>query len=76
MLFSVLMIWVFNSSGGSLLLMLLMHGSTNASLFLVMQTLNKGGVMDMTYKISYNLTLLLFVVCIGIYYGPKKLSKT
>jgi len=75
MLFSVLMIWVFNSSGGSLLLMLLMHGSSNASLFLVMQTLNKSGVMDMTYKIFYCLTLLLFVVCIVIYYGPKNFLK-
>jgi membrane protease YdiL (CAAX protease family) len=36
MLFSTLMTWVFNSSGGSVLLMLLMHGSSNANLVNIM----------------------------------------
>ena len=75
-LLSVLMTWVFNCSGGSLLLMLLMHGSNNVSFFLIAEALNQEGVVGLAYK-SFYLLVLLVVVCVLILrYGRQTLSKS
>ena len=70
------MTWIFNSSGGSLLLMMLMHGSANASLFLVTQALNQNGMMDLPYKSFYALALFSIVSILLLRYGPQSLSKS
>lgn len=76
MLFSVLMTWVFNSSQGSLLLMLLMHGSNNASFFIVMGAMGQDGDIDLSFGISYMLALLFLVSLVLIRYGTKSISKS
>ena len=76
MLFSVLMTWIFNSSSGSLLLMLLMHGSNNASLFIVADALGQGGDVDLTFRVFYMLSLLFLVSVVLLGYGTKSISKS
>ncbi len=74
MCFSVLMTWVFNSSGGSLLPMLLMHGSNNVSLYLAANALNKGGLMDLPFKVIWTLVMALAVGLVLMRYGRRSLS--
>jgi membrane protease YdiL (CAAX protease family) len=74
MLFATLMTWIFNSSGGSLLLMLLMHGSCNASLVNILDALGEGGRFVLSFRIFYLLGLLFIVSLVLMRYGVKSLS--
>jgi membrane protease YdiL (CAAX protease family) len=76
MLFATLMTWVFNSSGGSLLLMLLMHGSSNASLINIINSLGESGKFVLSFRISYMIALLFIVSLILMRYGSEFLSKS
>jgi uncharacterized protein len=75
MLFAVLMTWIFNSSGGSLLLMMLMHGSCNSSLFNVLTALDSGGRYILSFRICYMIALLFAVSLLLLIYGAANLSK-
>jgi membrane protease YdiL (CAAX protease family) len=76
MLFATLMTWIFNSSGGSLLLMLLMHGSSNANLINIMGMRAGGRLFDLPFRISYMISLLLIVGLVLLRYGIKFVSKS
>ena len=75
-LFATLMTWIFNSSGGSLLLMLLMYGSSNANLVNIMGARAEGRLFDLPFRISYMIVLLLAVSLVLMKYGAESLSKS
>ena len=76
MLFSILMTWIFNSSNGSLLPMLLMHGSNSVSYFMVLESLGSNGTVDLTFRISNIIVIFLLTSILIIKYGPVSLSKS
>ena len=75
-LFTVLMTWIFNSSDGSLLLMLLMHGSSNANLINIMGARPDGRLFDLPFRISYMIALLIIVALVLMKYNIECVSNS
>jgi len=70
-LLSILMAWIFNSSRGSVLLMMIMHGSNNAAMGIVIRS---GGASSMLGGAGMYLILLVMVGLVLWRYGANNLS--
>jgi uncharacterized protein len=70
--FSVLLTWVYNSTGGSLLLVVLLHATMNLPIRLLIDSL--GGGVTVLILLYFGLTVVAAIVVV-IVAGPRHLSR-
>jgi uncharacterized protein len=70
---SIFITWIYNNTGGSLLLCVLAHFSFNASSAFVAGYL--GLLPPMVFNIACSVALTGLIVAIVLYYGPKRLVR-
>jgi len=70
---SILMTWVYNNTGGSVLLTIIMHFSFNFDMAFIVGYL--GLMPTMVFYISASIAIGIYLIVVLLYAGPKKLSR-
>ncbi|MFO7794919.1 MAG: CPBP family intramembrane glutamic endopeptidase [Promethearchaeati archaeon] len=70
---SILMTWVYNNTGGSVLLTIIMHFSFNFDMAFIVGYL--GLMPTMIFYISASIAIGIYLIAVIGYAGPKKLSR-